>query len=113
MKIESYSFGKIIINDKTYTNDVIIFPDRVKSDWWRKKGHELNLEDIEDVLEYNPEVLIVGKGAYNRMTVASEVKKALNDENIRLIAESTEKAVEIYNKLNKSKKVVAALHLTC
>lgn len=33
MKIDHYSFGKIIINGKTYPSDVIIYPDSVDSSW--------------------------------------------------------------------------------
>ena len=45
MKIDSYSFGRIVINGKTYTSDVIIFPDKVDASWWRKEGHLLQLAD--------------------------------------------------------------------
>ncbi len=36
MKISDYSFGNITINGETYTKDVIIYPDRIFSLWWRK-----------------------------------------------------------------------------
>jgi len=29
MKIDSYSFGRIVIDGQVYTSDVIIYPDRV------------------------------------------------------------------------------------
>ena len=46
--IDSYHFGQIMINGEKYSSDVIIFPDRVQGEWWRKKGHELGLEDISE-----------------------------------------------------------------
>ena len=37
--IESYGFGRMKIDGVTYTSDLIIFADHVKSDWWRIEGH--------------------------------------------------------------------------
>ncbi len=111
--IDSYHFGHIIINGKEYTSDVIIFPDRVKASWWRIEGHTLHIEDVEDVIEEKPEVLIIGTGYVGMMRVLAETKKRLESEGIELIIEKTRKARETYNQLSKSKRVVAALHLTC
>jgi len=33
--IESYSFGQMVIDGQEYTSDLIIFPDRINSSWWR------------------------------------------------------------------------------
>ncbi len=111
--IDSYQFGLIVVNGRKYTSDVIIFPDRVRNDWWRKKGHELCLEDIAEVITENPEVLIVGTGAYGLVIVLSEVEQALEAKGIKLITEATDKACTIYNQLCSSQRVVAAFHLTC
>lgn len=111
--IESYSFGEIVVDGKKYTNDVIVFPDRVESDWWRKEGHSLHPEDIDKVIEESPDILIVGTGAYGRMKIPSETRKYIESNGIELIAKKTEAAFKAYNELSNSKKVVAALHLTC
>ena len=111
--IDFYEFGKIIVDGKEYTSDIIIFPDRVRENWWRKVGHELCLEDIEEILDENPEILVVGTGYSGLMKILPEVEKALEEQGISLIAENTKRACEIYNELSKSSEVVAALHLTC
>jgi len=111
--IDSYRFGEIVISGKKYSSDVIIFPDRVKGNWRRSKGHELSLEDIAGALAESPEVLIVGTGAMGVMTVPSEVQQEVEAWGIRLIAVPTGEAAETYNQLSSSQKVVAALHLTC
>ena len=111
--INSYQFGLITIDDKNYTSDVIIFPDRVKDSWWRKTGHELCLEDIADIIAENPEVLIVGTGASGLMQVLPEVKQGVEAQGIKLIVQTTDKACQTYNQLCRSRKAVAALHLTC
>ncbi len=111
--IESYSFGKIVIDGKTYTNDVIVFPESVESNWWRKEGHSLCSSDLEDVLEYDPDLLIIGRGASSTMRVPSKVKNYLDDRGIELKAFSTPEAVKRFNKKREEEKVAAGLHLTC
>lgn len=111
--IEFYSFGEITIDGEKYTNDVIILPDRIRNNWWRKEGHSLHPEDIAEVVEAEPEVLVVGTGAYGGMKVPSETQEHLKSNGIELIAEKSESACETYNELADSRKVAAALHLTC
>jgi len=111
--IDFYEFGKIVIDGRTYTSDIVIFPDRVKGNWWRREGHRLLIEDIEEALKEKPEVIIVGRGYSELMEIPRETADHLRAKGIKLIAENTGKATEIYNKLSRSRKVVAALHLTC
>ena len=111
--IDSYSFGRISINGEQYSSDIIIYPDKVDSNWWRKQGHYLQLVDLEEVIENKPETIIVGTGNMGVMKVAPEVEKYLKENNITLIACKTEKACQIYNELSSKSRVVAAFHLTC
>ena len=111
--VDSYQFGQVVVNGKKYTSDVIIFPHRVIDSWWRKSGHQLCLDDIAEVLAENPEVLVVGTGASGLVKVLPEVKQSLEDQGIKLIAQPTSEACNIYNQLCHSQRVVAALHLTC
>lgn len=110
-KIDSFRFGQITIDGKGYTSDVVIFPNRVNSSWWRKEGHELNPEDIKEILEEKPELLIVGTGTSGLMKVKEETRKILEEKGIRLIERRTPEACKLYNE--SKGKVVAALHLTC
>ncbi len=111
--IDSYHFGEIVINGKQYSSDVVIFPDRVKDDWWRKTGHELCLEDIAEVIADNPEVLVVGTGASGLMKVLPEVEQVAQARGIKLIVEPTDQACNTYNRLCHSQRAVAAFHITC
>lgn len=111
--IDSYQFGCITISGREYTSDVVVFPDRVKLDWWRKIGHRIYPEDIAEVMAENPEVLVVGTGMWGMTKLLPETKEVLQAQGIRLIVEETEKACHTYNRLWHSQKVVAALHLTC
>ena len=77
MKIQNYEFGRVKIDGETYNNDVIILPDRVVPDWWRKSGHEVHIEDIEEILRAAPEVLIVGTGYYDLLKVLGDTEEKL------------------------------------
>jgi len=111
--IDSYRFGLIVVSGKSYTSDVIIFPDRVNDNWRRKTGHQLHLDDLSGVMAAKPEVLVVGIGASGLVKVSPEVEERLEAQGIKLIAQPTGEACNLYNQLCQSQRVVAALHLTC
>lgn len=113
MKIESYSFGKMVIEGRLYTQDLIIYPPRIEESWWRKNGHSVCIGDIEKILKEKPEVLVVGKGYPGMMSVLSEAKKALLEAGIKLIEEPTEEAIKSYNEISKTLRTCGAFHLTC
>jgi hypothetical protein len=110
--IEQYSFGSMVVRGKTYVHDIKIFTDRVVPQWWRKEGHRLLLEDMEDVLEANPKTIIVGRGFYSVMSVSEEVKEYCRKKGIRLIELPTGQAWKKYNEL-QGEGVIGLFHLTC
>lgn len=112
MVIESYLFGKMTVDGVVFDSDLIIFPERVKSSWWRAQGHYLQVGDLDEVLDYRPEVLVIGTGCSGRMDVADEVKKELEAAGIKYYIEKSSVAVEIFNKIDSRKKI-GAFHLTC
>ncbi|UCE13999.1 MAG: Mth938-like domain-containing protein [Candidatus Heimdallarchaeota archaeon] len=112
--IEKYSFGLIQISGKEFSNDVIIFPEEVIPNWWRKEGHNLHMEDLQEVIARKPDTLIVGKGYNGIMKVPKSLIQELEDKGITTLAKKSNEAVKEYNKLLKEgKRVAAALHLTC
>ena len=113
MKIEHYSFGKIIIDGKTYTSDVIIYPEKVDSSWWRKQGHSLHIDDLMNVIAEKPELFIVGTGNSGVMVVPQETVSYLKSKGIEVNIARTDEAVKLFNKFQKEKRTIAALHLTC
>lgn len=112
-QIERYSFGRIQIEGQEYSNDVIVFPDRVQSDWWRQEGHSLVIEDLETVMDSPPQTLVIGRGAYSRMNVPEGTRRALEEAGVEVLSAATSDAVDIYNEMREKGDIVAALHLTC
>jgi hypothetical protein len=113
LKIENYEFGRVKIDGKTYNNDIIILPDRVVPDWWRKSGHEVHVEDIEDILREAPEVLIIGTGYYDMLRVVGDTEKQLAEIGCEIIKQNTKEAWKVFNEIANTKRVAAALHLSC
>jgi hypothetical protein len=111
--IDTYAFSEIVIDGKTYTSDVIIYPDKVNGSWWRKEGHELCVDDLGDVLDRKPDVIVVGTGNPGLMKVLPETEKLIKSRGIKLIVQPTKEACQTYNQLSSSQKVIAMLHLTC
>lgn len=114
MQIDSYQFGKIVIDGRVYGSDCLIVGDSVYANWWRKQGHILDPEDLHLVIEARPAILVVGCGSPGLMKVSDNTRQTLQQEGIELIALDTHKAVNTFNELTeKGENVVAALHLTC
>lgn len=113
--IDKYESGRLIrINGETFHHDVKIIGDVVVGNWWRQQGHRLNAVDIEDILDYRPEVLVIGTGFAGLMKVPSATRMVLKASDIRIEAEKTSRAVHIFNRLHKAGcKVAGAFHLTC
>lgn len=113
--IQEYRFGKMVIDGDSYDKDLIIAAGEVIPNWWRNKGHNLEVADIEKVVEqHQPEMVVVGKGQFGMMSISDEVRQFLNGQGIELVDKKTGKAVQIYNKnFSEGKNVIGAFHLTC
>ncbi len=116
MKITSYGFGNIEIDNKRYTSDLKIVNGKIKSNWWRKDGHRLHLEDIRDIIEAKPKILVVGRGYSGLMRIAEGVEEHLRGLGIEVEALPSKKAVNKFNRLIEEygpDDVAFAIHLTC
>ena len=112
--VENYRFGKIKVHGKSYTSDLIILPDSIHSNWWRKKGHLLHLEDLEILKDAEIYSLVIVTGSIGSMKVPEEVIIELKQKEIDVIVCKSAEAIERYNNLAKTGKNTAlAIHLTC
>ena len=112
--IESCSFGRIVIDGKTYTDDLIVLPDgEILHPWWRKRGHQLCMDDLTILIDSSPEVIIAGTGINGRVKPDETLKEDLSRLAIHLIAEPNEKAIRLLKGLKPEKRVGASFHLTC
>jgi len=111
--IQSYCFGRMVVDGQQHTKDLILLPCRVVSGWRRREGHRLAAEDLEEVLAARPEVLVVGTGAHGLMKVPEETRWAVEGAGIELQAAPTGMAWRVYNDLREQRRAAGAFHLTC
>ena len=112
-KIEQYRFGRVIVDGQIYAKDLVIEADGVIENWRRVTSHLLAIDDLTEVLEAKPDLLVVGQGSFGKMKVPPETIKHLERAGIEVIAQPTGRACETYNQFREQRHVVAALHLTC
>jgi hypothetical protein len=111
--IDKYEFGLIIVDGKEYNHDIWIGLSEV-SEWWRADGHYVDLEDIEGILDENPEYVIIGTGESGLAKVSHDAKNFFLDHKVPVIIKETNQAAIEYNDLKKQgKRIVALMHLTC
>ena len=118
IKIDSYSFGTLVINNKTYTDDLIILPDgKILKPWWRKRGHQLTMDDLRELIDSSPEIIVAGTGVSGGVSGGVKPDKNLEPElsklGIEFIVAPNEEAIRIFNELATDKRVGAGFHLTC
>ena len=113
MHIDRYEFGLIVIEGQTFRTDVLIWPGRIKDDWWRHEAHLLQLDDVAEALAATPEVLVVGRGEPGKMEVDPALAVYLRDRGVELIPLPTREACRVINDLIEGRRLAAALHLTC
>ena len=85
MMIEHFSFGSIIVDGITYTNDIKIIQEKVIPTWWRKSGHQVNIDDLQDIIDAKPSILVLGKGKPGLMKSTPSLFEFLKKKDIELI----------------------------
>ena len=111
-RLGDYGFGRLTVDGAEHTRDLIVLPDRVVSDWWRREGHSLAVEDLQEVLDALPERLILGVGAQGRLRPDTAVIAELERRGVTVECLPTDAAVRRYGELDE-RRTAAALHLTC
>src|SRR4029450_6343544 len=107
-----YEFGRIVVDGDQETKDLIILPDRLVRNWWRRDGHALVLDDLGEVLEGLPSHLVVGTGVDGRMRPDPDTIQQLQDRGVTVEVLPTSQAVRRFAELDPANPA-AALHLTC
>jgi hypothetical protein len=111
-RIEGYRFGRVVVDGQEQGRDLIVLPDRIVPNWWRRRGHSLVLEDLDEVLDDLPARLIVGTGASGQMRPDPEAVAALRGRGIEVEFAPTDEAVRLFAESDPA-TTAAALHLTC
>ncbi|MGQ9461068.1 MAG: Mth938-like domain-containing protein [Candidatus Bathyarchaeaceae archaeon] len=118
VKIDSLSFGSIIVDGKKHRHDVTIFPDGQLK---RRKGgilmfgsHTFKKKELEEMHERGAEVLVIGTGTNGVAKLAEEARIFAEERKIELIELLSGEAVKKFNELAaQGRRVGAIIHVTC
>jgi hypothetical protein len=116
MQLETFSFGSLTIDGKTYENDIVIDRGEIRK---RKKGPSKQFRDsfghtplsIKEKIPWKCHRLVIGTGAHGRLPVMDEVQREAERRNIELIIFPTRETIELLNK--EPEGTNAILHITC
>ena len=109
-----YRFGRIEIDGRCYTRDVIVLPDRVVENWWRREGHRLCLDDLAEVPLEAIDVLVIGTGSAGAMRVPQDLVGDLEGRGLEVIVLPTAEAAKVFDQQRQQgRRVAGAFHLTC
>ena len=95
--IEEYRFGLMTINGKNYHHDVQAKWTGEVSDWLREEPLIIDLKDVAEAIEQNPETLIIGTGELGLAQVTESAQEEIRSRGIELIIDRTEAAVKTFN----------------
>lgn len=114
MKAEKVSFGEIVIDGKTYTDDIVI--DKGKIDFRNKAVSRMSKSiyghtplSVHENIPWDCSTLIIGTGIYGSLPVTDEVFKMADELCVELIVEKTTSAVKHLGDDDTN----FVLHLTC
>ena len=109
--IESISMGKLLFKGKVSRSDTIVYPDKMDTKWWIASRTCIEPGDLESVISFEPEVVIVGTGFMMPISISDSAIESLKSAGIEVFVEKAEPAAEIYNEQASKKKTVGLFHL--
>jgi len=121
IQLHSTGFGWLVANGARYDHDIIITADahilpRPKHLSKKYGGWHtvLGAEEIAQVIESQPEILLVGRGQFNLLPIPDATRALLAALGIALEMVSTPRALSRFAELRaEGKRVAAVLHVTC
>lgn len=111
--ITHYEYGKIIINEKEYTNDIVIWPDSSIT-----KGsedmHSLRVSDFEVLFNSGLKKVVIGTGDEGKMEwdFSRKVQRAIKAKGIEMVMMDTHELVIFLNE-NQQRNFLTLVHLNC
>lgn len=108
-QIRAFKPGIIQINEKTFTQSLIVAPDRLIENWSPQSVAELTLEALSPIIALQPDILLIGTGA-KLVFLNIELYGDLINQGIGVEIMDTGAACRTYNALSsENRNVVAAL----
>lgn len=108
-QIRGYQPGMIRVNDKSFTESIIITPSTLIEQWAPQLASDITPNSLNMIVELKPTILIIGTGE-KHIFLSPEIYGHLINLGIGVEVMSTSAACRTYNALSaENRKVVAAL----
>ncbi len=108
-KINAYEPGAITVNKTVYTKSLIISPDQLITDWRPQNIDQLTDDNLEEILNLKPSLILLGTGKQFIMPSHKELK-VLHQQKIGVECMDTGAACRTFVALtSEGRNVVAAL----
>lgn len=105
--IRAFSQRQIRVNADTYSTSVIVLPQAIKQPWEPRSLGELNEDHIAQIVEMDPELVLLGTGDRLQFPHPS-ITRALTEAGIGLEVMDTSAACRTYNIIMAEGRNVAA-----
>jgi len=117
-RVNSFKFGSIVVDDKKYGRDLFLYPDggikKRKGGFWKFGSHAIKREEIEELVNSTPGIIIVGTGTDGIAKLNPDADALLRSVEVESIVVPSPEAVDKFNELSSQGKHPAALiHITC
>lgn len=109
--IESYTCGKMIIQGRPYCSDLIICPGKIPTIWERRKKHQVTISDLVEIIEFQPDYVLIGTGEEGKLRVLPETQEHLKQHGIQVIFEATKHVYTMFNAVYNKCRIIGAFHL--
>lgn len=106
-QIRAYQPGLIQVNDQMFATSIIITPDKLINTWSPQTIDELNREDLVDVIDLRPSILLIGTGHHLQFPDLKIYGDLIN-YGIGVEIMNTHAACRTYNVLTSEGRSVAA-----
>jgi hypothetical protein len=117
-KVDSFSFGLIVVNGKKYTRDLFLYADgsvvKRKGGFWKFGSHTIRREEIEKLLKTKPDTLIIGTGTDSKAKLTPDAESFMRESKIESVVLSSPQAIDRFNQeVGQGKHPAALIHITC
>ena len=115
-RITHLSWGRLETESGRF-KDARLYPGGGEEWDWNETGtsHDPGVQpaDVERLLERGATVIILSKGFHERLRIAPETRRMLDEKGIPAHVAQTEEAANLYERLRETEKVGALIHSTC
>jgi hypothetical protein len=117
-KIDRFNFGFIVVDEKQYAHDVVIYSDGTVKERNSGKGrlgsHSIARSEIEALVRGQPDVILVGTGVSGMARLAKDAEFYLMEPDLNLMLLPSPQIIRKFNQHTEDgEKVAALIHVTC